>query len=887
MSVILPVTCPPGILKVVVVHRSILDQYKRRALRLYACAMPPDRQTRNADLPTAAHEKLEAQPGSLLDPALAESRDARSKQETTSYDGDEGRLSARMSNLPTALQSPPGAAAGNAVDGKIAAENGMSGALLPIGALLGPYRIDEHIGSGGMGVVYKARDTRLERNVAIKVIPALRSSPVLEAALLREAQLTSSLSHPGIVTIYDILFHGGTTCIVMEFVQGRPLQHLIPEGGLDIDRALSMAALIGNAISAAHSAGVVHRDLKPANILVRDDGQIRILDFGLAKVSRPFSPDAETQAMSLFGGLTVGTMGYMAPEQARGEQVDERADIFSFGVILYQLLTGRLPFRGINVVALLHAMQMVDPDPIRNVRPEIPALLESMVRRALAKNAADRYQKITEMLADLNAASGKSMHASVPAESAEAHTIAVLPLINISPDPENEYICDGLAEELTNGFTQIPGLRVVSRSSAFQCKGTSPDVREIGRRLGASLLVHGSLRRSGTSIRLTMQLSQTSEGYQIWSQRFDSQVTDLFALQDELTAAVLEKLRAELGARFPELETVRKMPSSEAYDLYLQGLFAFNQETPAEFKRALDLFLRAAAADPAFAPALIGIAETHMRLDWYGLEPASEAVPAVRSALATALRLQPYSVTGLCSLALTQAGWDWDWSAAGNTFNRAIAAGAGLASVHFHYGLDFLTPLGRLEEALRELRQALRLDPLSPIVHTAVGGCLYRMRRWDEAAETLHATLHANPEFGHAHWSLGRVLLEQGRSDEALSCFQQTLQIMGRIPAGLAEIGYCHARMGHRDLAIATLDQLQQLEKQDWVSPLNSALVYVGLEDYDAAISRLEESYAKRIRQLVWINVDPRYDVLHGFPAFEQLIARLGLAPHRIVAASG
>jgi len=757
----------------------------------------------------------------------------------------------------------------------------MAAAQLPIGALLGPYRIDEHIGSGGMGIVYKARDTRLERNVAIKIIPAKTTSPVLEAALLREAQLTSSLNHPGIVTIYDILFHGGTTCIVMEFVQGRPLQQLIPDRGLAIDRALSMAAVIGDAIAAAHAAGVVHRDLKPANILVRDDGQIKILDFGLATVSRPFSPDAATKAMSIFGGLTVGTMGYMAPEQARGETVDERADVFSFGVILYQLLTGRLPFRGVNALALLHAMQMLDPQPMRDTRPEIPATLETVAHRALAKKATDRYQTIREMLADLNTASGKSALTAAPAEAPDNRTIAVLPLINISPDPENEYICDGLAEELINGLTQIEGLRVVSRSSSFQCKGTTPDVREIGHRLGASLLVHGSLRRSGSSLRLTMQLSQTSEGYQVWSQRFDAQVTDLFALQDELTAAVLEKLRIQLGARFPGLESARKTPSSQAYDLYLQGRFAFNQETPEAFGRALELFLRAAAVDPAFAPALIGIAETHMRLDWYGLEPASEAVPAVRSALASALRMEPDSVAALCDLAITQAGWDWDWAAAGNTFNRAIAAGAGIASVHFHYGLDFLTPRGRLEEALRELRQALRLDPLSPIVHTAVGGCLYRMRRWDEAEEALRGTLLANPEFGHAHWSLGRVLLEQGRGEEALACFQHALQVMGQIPAGLAEIGYCHARMGHRDLALATLEELHQQGQNAWVSPLSAALVHVGLGDHNAAISHLEDSFQKRIRQLVWVNVDPRYAALHGMPAFVQLISRLGLTPHQ------
>jgi serine/threonine-protein kinase len=843
--------------------------------------MPRARQTRIADLPAAAREQPEAPPVSLVNSALAVDPSANKKPEAHLSHGDEGNLHSRIPNPFRTTQFPPDSPTADCAPRANLAESGMSAELLSIGALLGPYRIEEHIGSGGMGVVYKARDTRLERNVAIKIIPAKASSPVLEAALLREAQLTSSLNHPGIVTIYDILFHGGTTCIVMEFVQGRPLQQLIPDGGLAIERAVSMAAAICDAIAAAHAAGVVHRDLKPANILVRDDGQIKILDFGIARVSRPYSPDAETQAMSIFGGLTVGTMGYMAPEQARGEEVDERADVFSFGVILYQLLTGRLPFRGVNAVALLYAMQMLDPDPMRDARPEIPASIEMVARRALAKNVADRYQTIREMLADLNATWVKTTLSSAPAQAADARTIAVLPLINISPDPENEYICDGLAEELINGLTQIQGLRVVSRSSSFQCKGTTPDVREIGRRLGASHLVHGSLRRSGSSLRLTMQLSQTSEGFQIWSQRFDSQVTDLFALQDELTAAVLEKLREQLGTRFPGLEAAPKMPSSEAYDLYLQGRFAFNQETPEGFKQALDLFLRASATDPAFAPALIGIAETHMRLDWYGLEPASEAVPTVRSALASALRLQPDSVAALCDLAITQAGWDWDWTAAGNTFNRAIAAGAGLAFVHFHYGLDYLTPRGRLEDALRELRQALRLDPLSPIVHTAVGGCLYRMRRWDEAAETLRGTLHTNPEFGHAHWSLGRVLLEQGRHDEALKCFQRALQVMGQIPAGLAEVGYCHARMGRRDLALATLEELRRRAGQAWVSPLSAALVHVGLGDHDAAINCLEDSYEKRIRQLVWVNVDPRYDALHNTPGFVQLISRLGLSAHR------
>jgi serine/threonine-protein kinase len=451
-------------------------------------------------------------------------------------------------------------------------------------------------------------------------------------------------------------------------------------------------------------------------------------------------------------------------------------------------------------------------------------------------------------------------------------------LVNISPDPDNEYLCDGLSEELINGLTQIRGLRVVSRSSSFQCKGTTPDVREIGRRLGASYLVHGSLRRSGTSLRLTVQLSQTAEGYQIWSHRFDARTGDLFSLQDQLTDAVLEKLREQLGAQFPDLATQR-LPASEAYDLYLKARFAFNRETPADFRTALDLFTRSTLADPSFAPAFVGIAEARMRLEWYGLERASESAPAVKAALAAAARLQPESVAQLCNLAITQAGWDWDWTAAGQTFARALAVGGANPTVHFHYGLDFLTPQGRLEEALSEQQLALQLDPLSAIVHTAIGGCLYRMRRFDEAEKTLRETIQANPNFGHGYWSLGRVLLEQGKVDEALQRFEQAAGMLGRIPAAQAELGYCYARMGRRDLAHCTIQELQRLAEQEWVSPLHEALVYAGLGEQEAALRRLESALQMRIRQLIWINVDPRYDGLRQNQGFVRLIRSLGLAP--------
>jgi serine/threonine-protein kinase len=748
------------------------------------------------------------------------------------------------------------------------------------GSLVGPYRVETPIGAGGMGVVFKARDTRLGRDVALKIIHPASSNSQLQEAFLREARLASSLNHPGIVTIYDILFLGGLACIVMEFVSGSPLHHLIPQGGLPVDRALGIGGAIGNAVAAAHAAGIIHRDLKPANVLIRSDDSIKILDFGLAKLMATASQDAETEALSIFHGSAVGTVGYMPPEQADGELADMRADIFSFGVILYRMFTGVMPFPGASAIDVLHAIHKQEPPSMRRIRPEIPQSVEMVVRRALARNAADRFQTMGELLEQLCPEFTKpSMALRQPPASRQysERSIVVLPFTNISPDPENEYLCDGLAEDLIDGLTRIGGLRVVSRSSSFQFKGTNPDLREIGQRLGARLVVNGGLRRSSGNIRLTVQLTQTSDGYQVWSKRFDAKAQDLFALQDELTSAILKELRPQLGARFSAIHAIHDNPAPEAYDLYLRARYAFNRETPMGFQEARELFRSAAAADPNFAPAWIGIAETHMRLEWYGLEPASEAAPAAKAALDAALRLRPDSATGLCNLAITQAGWDWDWAAAGETFQRALNAGPELAMVHFHYGLDFLTPQGRLQKALDEMHLSGQLDPLSAIVNTAIGGCLYRMQRYAEAARTLEATLETAPGFGHAHWSLGRVLLEQGLWDEAMSHFDRAAEIMGHSPAALAESAYCHARAGRREAATAALQELRRRSENEPVSPLSEALVYVGLGEVDAAMERLELAFRRRMLQLIWVNVDPRFAPLRSNSGFRDLICRMKL----------
>jgi adenylate cyclase len=536
------------------------------------------------------------------------------------------------------------------------------------------------------------------------------------------------------------------------------------------------------------------------------------------------------------------------------------------------MLTGLLPF-GHQGSAIFRSILLEHPAPITNLPADASPAIHHIVSAALRKNPEDRYSSVQEMLADLEQAAAGDTH---PTETSiasgrwlfrslrdESRTVAVLPLTNLSSDPDDEFICDGLAEELINGLTGIEGLRVVSRSSSFQFRGTTLAPQEIGTKLGASHLVNGGLRRASDRLRLTAELIETRTGYLMWSQRFDAGMKDLFTLQDELSAAVLQHLRGKLSAA-PERAKARPTDPA-AYELYLRGL-----------RQALKCFTRAQQLDPEQARNHIAVAECHASLEWYGLEPAAEAVPTLKASLARGLELDPDSFASLCLLATVQAGYDWDWDAAEKTYQRALTASGGSADIWFHYGLDYLTPRGRLDEALEACLTASRLDPLSAITSTAVGGCYYRLHRWQDAAASLRTTLELHPGFGHAHWSLGRVLLEQGEGVAALAHFDAAMRIMGPVPEALAERAYALARIGRNGEARQVLDELDRIEAQQFVSPVHRALIFAGLGDIASALTHLEQAFAQGTRKLAWLNADPRFHCLRGAPRMAKILMRHG-----------
>jgi serine/threonine protein kinase/tetratricopeptide (TPR) repeat protein len=763
------------------------------------------------------------------------------------------------------------------------------------GRRLGHYDLIELIGRGGMGEVYSARDTRLGRDVAVKVLlESSTNDPERLSRFEREAKLLASLNHPNICTVHEIGEHQRTGFIVMEYVAGRPLSELIQQGGLPLDRVVSFGVQIADALAHAHARRVIHRDLKSRNVMVTPEGRLKVLDFGLATIVKATpstsampSTTATTRTTSFTDrpGEITGTVPYMAPEILRGESANQRTDIWGIGIVLYEMATGTLPFRGETVFDLLAAI-LRDPLPVWTHCNNWA--LQLVVQRCLMKAPAERYQEAAEVraaLQTLDTHSGRARQTpggtATPRrrrpDIAEA-SVAVLPLANLTGDPDQSYFCDGIAEDIITGLTKVPGLHVASRTSAFQFREGASDLRDIRRRLRVNAVLEGSIRRAGDRLRVTATLVSTNNGYQLWSEQFEKDMSDVFAIQDEISKAIVEHLRVQLVRPIDAQLVKSHTDNVEAYRLYLRGRFQFNKRRPELLQSGLDNFEQAIVADPGYALAYAGLADTYTLLAIHGQHSPHAVFPKAMKAAARALELDPNLGAAHASTAFAKATYEWDWEAAEHHFRRAIKLNPGDSNARHWYAIDCLSPLGRLEEALEHLERSVALDPLSVSINTSLGGLLHDRREYSRAIDQYKDTIELEPTFYFSHWNLGRTYEQLQEYELAMAAFQKALTIAPGSPHVLAYIARCQAFMGRKDEARRLLDELIEMRTRRFAHATGPAIVYLSLGEYDRAFEFFEKAYVERSIWLIWLKVAPMFDGFRGDPRYLSLLQRMRLA---------
>lgn len=743
-----------------------------------------------------------------------------------------------------------------------------------IGRTISHYKIIEKLGEGGMGVVYKAEDTKLKRKVALKFLPPdLTRDPEAKARFTQEAQAASALDHPNICTIHEIdETDEGRVFICMGYYEGETVKDKIERGPLTLEEAVSVAESIARGLVKAHGNGIVHRDMKPANILVTADGQVKIVDFGLAKLA------GRTRLTKT--GTTLGTVAYMSPEQARGDEITPGTDIWSLGAVLYEMLTGRPPFKGDYDQAVIYSILNEKPASVRNLRSGVPFELEQVVKRALAKNPDERYEQASAMLSDLGSIRKRIESRAEKEETAEteaAPSIAVLPFVNMSPDPENEYFGDGLAEELINALTQLKGLHVAARTSAFAFRGRETDIREIGRTLGVSTVLEGSVRRAGNRLRVTAQLVSIADGYHLWSKRYDREMDDIFAIQDEITTAIVGQLRVELFGKQKERIVRRYTEDLEAYDLYLKGIYYWNKLTPDGFERSAECFGKAVEKDPHYALAYAGLAGSHCFSSFWGSLPPHEAYPKAREAANRAIEIDETIGEAHAILASIHTFYDWNWEAAEREFNRALELVPGSSYARLYYSL-YLNLRRRHDEAVIQARKAHELDPLSGLCNTHLGHRLWQARRYDEAIEQFQEWLVIEPNDWFAHHHLSHLYLEKSMCKEAIAEINKAVELSGGVPMNVANAVMTHYRFGNKEVADRLFDSLRRRVSSEYIQPMCFVYIHLVRGETDLAFEWIKKAHEERDSFLPWHRVSPMdWMRFPSDPRIDELLDRLGL----------
>jgi TolB-like protein/tRNA A-37 threonylcarbamoyl transferase component Bud32/Tfp pilus assembly protein PilF len=788
---------------------------------------------------------------------------------------------------------------------------------LSAGTRLGPYEIAESIGAGGMGEVYRARDTRLGRDVAIKVIPPeFVRDPDRIKRFEQEARTAGALNHPNVCTVFDVGTHEGSPFVVMELLEGESLRDKLSSGPIPLRKALVYATQTAEGLAAAHEKGIVHRDLKPANVFVTKDGRAKVLDFGLAKLtlrgeSGEDLAQSPTRTSDTLPGVVMGTIGYMSPEQVKGQPVDARSDLFSFGAILYEMLTGRRAFSGGSAAEVSSAILRDDPPPL--TEESLPSALERVIQRCLEKSPDQRFQSARDLAFALGeSASGSTvvpparagsrtrrppyallagllvvalaialgmsgwLRGLLPATPGAAgiRSLAVLPLQNLTGDPGQDYLVDGMTDAVTTSLAQIGSVRVISRTSAMAYKGSKKRLPDVARELHVDAVVEGSVARSGERVRITAQLIRAKTDAHFWVRSFESPTADMLTLQGEVARAIADEVRAKLTADEKNRLTQEHRITARAYDAILRGRFALDQGTEAGMKEALEQFSRALEIQSDCAPAFAGIASYYATLPFFSTSSPAEVFPKARAAAEKSVELDDGLAEAHASLAYIRAYYEWDWTAAEREFHRALDLRPSFADAHFSYS-RFLAASGRLEEAVSEIRKAEELDPQSTGLKANTALLSYFQGSYDDALTHLQEIAAGDSTLSTARWGIGLVYEAKGMGAEAVESLEKATKLSSSLNLQ-SSLAHAYARFGDPVRARRILSMLTERSRTSYVPSYFLAIVHVGLGEKDLAFEWLERAYQERSTVLAYLRIDPRLAPLRSDPRYAELVRRLG-----------